>query len=802
MRKTTALLALMFLILAAIHSALLGPVSPQLNNPPVADAGPDQTVNAGETVHFDGSGSYDPDGFLEVGTNIKVNDESGSDWQSNPSIGIDNSGNVFVAWEDYRNADLDIYFSRLPYGGTAFETNIRVNDDYGDWKQSRPSLAVGPGGEIHVAWEDNRNGNWDIYYANSTDGGLSFGTNVLITTVNTTDWQNNPSIAVDSSGTIYAAWEDDRDANWSIYYASSADDFGSNVKVNADLTTGNHWSPSLDVGDTGTVHIAWESMADIYHSRSTDGGSTFGPTQRVNDDIGVAFQGEASLAAESGGIVHMVWEDKRANNSDAYYSQSLDDGVSFAGNMKINDDVSGQGQASPWIAVEDGEFLHAIWADARGTDWDIFYSASFDGGLAWQPNAQINDDPRKASQTRPTVVAEDGGYFHAAWKDSRRQPSGLTYDVFYAKGKVTKLQYSWDFGDGSPPAAGVRPTHVYTTPGTYNVTLTVTDPEGAEGTDNCLITVIQANLAPVADANGPYEVDEGMPVTLDASGSYDPDGNPLEFRWDLDNDGVWDTGWSPSPYLNYTWGDDYTGHITVEVTDGVFTDTDTANITVNNVNPMADIVEAYVNVSFTLRVAGEKWHNVELYLYQDGVQIGYAEVVRYPGSPDDQSVTVADVKCDVTGRTSATVYYTPNDDPINGQINGANPGWIILNFEDGSNATLNQTFNVNHPDTWEWNVEISQHFVGHEITFEATASDPGSDDLTFTWDWGDSTPSDVMTYYNDGVGPDVYPSPDINPIAVTDIQKHTYTNAGTYTLVLHVTDDDHGTVQVSLDLNF
>ena len=41
----------------------------------------------------------------------------------------------------------------------------------------------------------------------------------------------------------------------------------------------------------------------------------------------------------------------------------------------------------------------------------------------------------------------------------------------------------------------------------------------------------------------------------------------------------------------------------------------------------------------------------------------------------------------------------------------------------------------------------------------STATDSGSDDLTFTWDWGDGTPTESTTYYNDGVGSDPYPSP-------------------------------------------
>ena len=101
------------------------------------------------------------------------------------------------------------------------------------------------------------------------------------------------------------------------------------------------------------------------------------------------------------------------------------------------------------------------------------------------------------------------------------------------------------------------------------------------------ITVVAVNDAPTAQANGPYEVDEGSTITLDGSGS-DIENDPLSFAWDLDNDGQFDDSTLEDPPFT---GLDGPAAVTVrlQVCDtsqacGV----DTATVTVNNVAPTAD----------------------------------------------------------------------------------------------------------------------------------------------------------------------------------------------------------------------
>src|SRR5207244_6660155 len=97
--------------------------------------------------------------------------------QAHRRLALDAANNIYIAWTDTRSGTNDIYFSKSINGGTSFSANVRVNDVTTN-SQSEPSLAVDPVNPhlVHVVWTDTRTPIMgpDIYYANSTNGGLSF----------------------------------------------------------------------------------------------------------------------------------------------------------------------------------------------------------------------------------------------------------------------------------------------------------------------------------------------------------------------------------------------------------------------------------------------------------------------------------------------------------------------------------------------------------------------------------------------------------------------------------------------------
>ncbi|UCG70906.1 MAG: DUF11 domain-containing protein [Thermoplasmata archaeon] len=135
---------------------------------------------------------------------------------------------------------------------------------------------------------------------------------------------------------------------------------------------------------------------------------------------------------------------------------------------------------------------------------------------------------------------------------------------------------------------------------------------------------------------------------------------------------------------------------------------------------LGQVQAAYVPVNLTLRIAGEKWHDVNLTVYENGEIAAYAYIYRIPGNPDEQAVTIEGVKIDILSNThTAVVKYTPWDDPVNGQVWGATPCWLILRTEDGSQSRIHHTFNVRQNDTWTWLVsDLRPYVFGLPFTFE------------------------------------------------------------------------------------
>lgn len=98
--------------------------------------------------------------------------------------------------------------------------------------------------------------------------------------------------------------------------------------------------------------------------------------------------------------------------------------------------------------------------------------------------------------------------------------------------------YVWNFGDGAT-GSGPLTTHAYTTAGTYLVSLTITDNQGAISEDFAFVTVKSyslpppPNVSPIANAGPDVTGTTGQTFNFSGSGSSDPDGTISSYNWNF-----------------------------------------------------------------------------------------------------------------------------------------------------------------------------------------------------------------------------------------------------------------------------
>jgi hypothetical protein len=299
-----------------------------------------------------------------------------------PSFAVTGS-TVHVVWSEYRDGNPEVYYKRSTDAGLSWEFDVRLTADASS--SFAPSLAAS-GSAVHVVWYDQRDGNFEVYTKRSTDGGASWGADTRITSDGADSWF--PSVAV-SGPQVHIAWEEYRDGNPELYYRRSVDggdSWGAETRLTFDgapsVAAGATIAPSISASGA-SAHVVWSDERDgnqeIYDKRSTDGGATWLPEERLTNEPHESASPNVSV---DGFDVDIVWNDDRHGDdpaiSEIFHRRSPDGGATWEPETRVtvhDPAIPLSYGIHPSVFVQ-GSHAHLLWTDSRdraGVDYDGNY---------------------------------------------------------------------------------------------------------------------------------------------------------------------------------------------------------------------------------------------------------------------------------------------------------------------------------------------------------------------------------------------------------------------------------------------
>ena len=295
---------------------------------------------------------------------VRVSDHPNTDkiaLAASPATSGRYAGHVYLTW---KWPAFGVYFSRSRDGGLTFSRERRIADRLA----SGPAITTDGEGRVFIAY--NNPNSSAIEFLKSTNAGQSFSAPIRVAGTRGSFYTITPSHC----------------RRHSIIYASIA------VDRSGLQTAGNlyvSWSdspPNADVSGAGDpCDPGFAGTADVYVSRSTDGGQTWSEPVTVHDSsLGNADQYHQWLDLDQKtGAVFVAYKDTRDDPSrqrtHVYLSASFDGGATWGSDLRMSDkrtDAPNGFQYGDYqgLAIgSKGKLVYSAWADFRtGAESEIF----------------------------------------------------------------------------------------------------------------------------------------------------------------------------------------------------------------------------------------------------------------------------------------------------------------------------------------------------------------------------------------------------------------------------------------------
>jgi len=170
-----------------------------------------------------------------------------------PRIAVDSESRLHLVWQDSSPGNYEIYYARSVNGGGSWDKERLT---WSDGSSEHPTIATDPADNIYVAWDDDKSGNAELYFKNNDAHSPWPLTKRLTWTDGDSGW---PCIIAPIIMQPNIVWREYVQADAEIYHKASTD--GGNTWPASTRLTWNDGSSYMPVAQidstTQNVHVFW-----------------------------------------------------------------------------------------------------------------------------------------------------------------------------------------------------------------------------------------------------------------------------------------------------------------------------------------------------------------------------------------------------------------------------------------------------------------------------------------------------------------------------------------------------------------
>ena len=342
-----------------------------------------------------------------------------------PRIAADSSGHLHLVWFTGESGDENVFYKKSTNAGTSWSARTRLS--YSSGLSQDPDIAVDSSDALHVVWFDSGPGNYEIYHKKSADGGDSWSSSRRTTWTSTLS--RYPALAIDAEDALHLLWEENVSGNFDIFYKKSTDGSATwSTAKRLTWTSGLSQYPAIAAGPSNGLHLVWTDDTpgdfEIFYRRSTDGGAVWSTSQKL---AWITYEAtRPDIVSDPSGGIHVVGCDDGPGNREIFYKKSTNGGITWSLNKRLS--WTADRSYPPAIFLDSSGALHVVWADLTPGDMEIYYKKSTDGGVTWTANRRLTWS--SGSSLHPDITVDSTGVCHVVWYDTI--PGN--YEVYYRKG--------------------------------------------------------------------------------------------------------------------------------------------------------------------------------------------------------------------------------------------------------------------------------------------------------------------------------------------------------------------------------